>query len=117
MIRWQKGGTTAALMLAVTLFSGCASTGKAVAELEPGMPKQQVLDILGPPADRSFRGTDEAWQYQEVAGFGQCKYTTVWIVDGKLVGVSTRRGSSVAGCGLGSEEVDWSQMPAPPSGS
>jgi len=115
MTRSQTCGATAALTLAVMLFSGCASTGKAVAELEPGMPKQQVLDILGPPADRSFRGTDEAWQYQEVAGFGQCKYTTVWIADGKLVGVSTRRGSSVAGCGLGSEEVDWSQMPAPPS--
>jgi SmpA/OmlA family protein len=105
-----------ALLLTITMISGCTSTGKAVAELEPGMTKQQVLEILGPPADRSFRGTDEAWQYQEIAGFGQCKYTTVWIADGKLVGISTRRGSSVAGCGLGSEEVDWSKMPAPGPG-
>lgn len=101
------------LLLFLALVSlGCASTGKAVAELEPGMTKQQILDILGPPADRSFRGTDEAWQYQEIAGFGQCKYTTVWISGGKLVGVATRRGTSVAGCGLGSQEVDWSQMPS-----
>jgi len=90
---------------------GCASTGKAVAKLEPGMTKAEVLNALGPPADRSFRGDDEAWQYQEIAGFGQCKYTTVWIANGKLVGVSSRRGASVAGCGLGSEEVDWSEMP------
>jgi hypothetical protein len=76
------------------------------------MTKQQVLTALGPPADRSFRGKDEAWQYQEIAGFGQCKYMTVWISDGKLVGVSTRRGKSVAGCGLGSSEVDWQQMPS-----
>lgn len=89
----------------------CASTGKAVVNLEPGMTKQQIVDMLGTPADRSFRGSDEAWQYQELAGFGQCKYTTVWISEGKLVGISTRRGGSVAGCGLGSEEVDWSQMP------
>jgi len=100
------------LLLSVVLLSACASTGKAVAQLEPGMTKQQVLQILGEPADRSFRGTDEAWQYQEIAGFGQCKYTTVWISGGKLVGISTRRGSSVAGCGLGSQEVDWSQMPS-----
>ena len=100
------------LVITTLVFVGCASTGKAVAKLEPGMTKQQVLDILGPPADRSFRGTDEAWQYQEIAGFGQCKYTTVWISKGKLVGISTRRGGSVAGCGLGSQEVDWSQMPA-----
>lgn len=100
------------LLLTIALvFVGCASTGKAVATLEPGMSKQQVLDILGPPADRSFRGNDEAWQYQEIAGFGQCKYTTIWISNGKLVGVSSRRGSSVAGCGLGSQEVNWEEMP------
>lgn len=113
----QTCRTAAVLLLTIALLTGCASTGKAVAKLEPGMTKQQVLEILGPPADRSFRGNDEAWQYQEIAGFGQCKYTTVWISDGKLVGISTRRGSSVAGCGLGSQEVDWSQMPAPEPGS
>jgi hypothetical protein len=100
------------LLVVVLMSAGCASTGKAVANLEPGMTKQQVLAILGPPADRSFREKDEAWQYSEVAGFGQCKYTIAWIADDKLVGVSTRRGASVAGCGLGSEEVDWRQMPA-----
>jgi SmpA/OmlA family protein len=105
-----------AFLLIVSLISvGCASTGKAVAKLEPGMTKQQVLAALGEPADRSFRGKDEAWQYQEIAGFGQCKYTTVWITEGKLIGVSTRRGKSVAGCGLGSSEVDWQQMPSPSS--
>lgn len=100
------------LVLAVSLV-GCASTGKAVVKPEPGMTKDQVVQILGTPADRSFRGSDEAWQYQEVAGLGQCKYTTVWISNDKLLGVSTRRGSSVAGCGLGSEPVDWDQMPKP----
>ena len=99
---------------ALVCLAGCASTGKAVAQLEPGMPKERVIQILGEPADRSLRGSDEAWQYQEIVGFGQCKYTTVWIAAGQLVGVSTRRGASVAGCGLGSHEVDWSQMPTPP---
>jgi hypothetical protein len=100
------------LLIVLLTLVGCASTGKALAKLEPGMTKQQILAILGSPADRSFRGKDEAWQYQEIAGFGQCKYTTVWITDGKLIGVSTRRGKSVAGCGLGSSEVDWQQMPS-----
>jgi len=100
------------LLVAALIFIGCASTSKAVAKLEPGMTTQQVLAVPGSPADRSFRGSDEAWQYQEIAGFGQCKYTTVWISNAKLVGVSTRRGASAAGCGLGSREVDWSQMPS-----
>jgi hypothetical protein len=102
----------ATTFLALLLLSGCASTGKAVAQLEPGMSKERILKVMGRPSDQSFRGTDEAWQYQGIAGFGQCKYTTVWIANGKLIGISTRRGGSVAGCGLGSREVDWSEMDA-----
>jgi SmpA / OmlA family len=104
----------ARLLVCAGILASCASTGKAVAKLEPGMAKQQVLAIMGEPADRSFRGTDEAWQYQEIAGFGQCKYTTVWISNGKLVGVSSRRGGSVAGCGLGSRDSPDATSPSQP---
>ena len=97
----------------VLVVSACTTTGTNVAKLDPGMSKERVLGIMGQPADRSIRGTDEALQYQEIAGFGQCKYTTIWIANGKMVGVSTRRGSSVAGCGLGSRPVDWAEMPSP----
>jgi hypothetical protein len=102
----------AALLVALT-FVACASnrTDDAVSKLEPGMSKGSVIALLGKPGDRAFRGTDEALSYAKIAGFGQCKYTIVWLKDGKLVGVSTRRGSSVAGCGLGSEPVNWNQMP------
>lgn len=110
MVKPRSLSFVAALVVA-SLSVGCASTGKAAVKLEPGIAKEEVLQLMGPPNDRSFRGADEAWQYQEIAGFGQCKYTTVWISAGKLVGVSTRRGASVAGCGLGSEEVDWTEMP------
>jgi hypothetical protein len=98
---------------ALIFIASCTTTGKNVARLDPGMSKDSILKIMGPPADRSIRGTDEALQYQEIAGFGQCKYTTIWIADGKMIGVSTRRGGSVAGCGLGSRPVDWSEMPSP----
>ncbi|MGH8397586.1 MAG: outer membrane protein assembly factor BamE domain-containing protein [Gammaproteobacteria bacterium] len=103
---------TLSILAILLLGSGCASIDRNVEKLEPGMSKQQVLSIMGEPADRSFRGTDEAWRYQEVTGFGQCKYTTIWIRQGKLVGVSTRRGGSVFGCGLGSEPVNWQEMPS-----
>lgn len=38
---------------------------------------------------------------------------TAWISDGKLVAVTARRGTNIAGCGLGSAKVDWGQMPRP----
>lgn len=97
--------------LLLLTFSITAAAGKPTERIEPGMPKDNVRKLLGAPANRSFRGTDEAWQYQEVVGFGQCKYTTVWIRDAKVVGLSERRAKSVAGCGLGSKEIDWSEMP------
>jgi hypothetical protein len=100
-----------ALFVLLSVLSGSAFAGKPTDQIEPGMSKDQVQKLLGKPANRSFRATDEAWQYHEVAGFGQCKYTTVWIRDAKVVGLSERRGKSVAGCGLGSKEIDWSEMP------
>ena len=99
--------------LAIAL-AGCASTTqRGKAELNPGMTTDQVRTILGDPDDRSFRASNEAWQYQDVVGFGQCEYLTAWFLDGALHAVTTRRGSSVAGCGLGSMPVDWGQMPKP----
>ena len=102
------------LIIILSLFIvGCASTIKKSLSLEPGMSKQSVFKILGTPENRSFKGDNEAWQYQEIVGFGQCSYLTAWFSRGTLIAVTSRRGRSVAGCGIGSREVDWGQMPKP----
>ena len=100
------------IVVALTL-GACTSLDRKSLTLEPGMTKEQVLHIMGPPSDRSFRGTDEALQYQGVVGFGECIYITTWFKQRKLVAVTQRRGSSAAGCSLGSREIDWGQMPKP----
>ena len=101
------------LVVAMTL-AGCASTTKrGKAELDVGMNIAQVRETLGAPDDRSFRENNEAWQYHDIVGFGQCEYLTAWFTNGLLHAVTTRRGGSVAGCGLGSTPVDWGQMPKP----
>lgn len=84
-----------------------------MAELNPGMTTTDVMKLLGKPDVRSFRGDNEAWQYFDVVGFGQCEYLTAWFTNGVLHAVTTRRGDSIAGCGLGSKSVDWGQMPNP----
>lgn len=102
------------LSILVLIFCcACASITKKSMLLNPGMSKQEVLNILGTPDGRSFKGEDEAWQYQEIVGFGQCSYIIAWFYQGRLVAATNRRGGSVAGCGLGSREVDWGQMPKP----
>lgn len=104
------------LLTAITLAlitAGCAQTTKNSIALEPGMTKKQVLDLMGAPEARSFRGEGEAWQYQEIVGFGQCSYIIVWLNSSRVTAVTSRSGPSIAGCGLGSREVDWGQMPKP----
>jgi hypothetical protein len=100
-----------ALIADLALLSACAAPNTNV--LDPGMSKEQVTGILGVPETRSFKGNDEAWQYQGVVGFGQCKYSTVWFSNGVVIAVTSRSGASAGGCGLGSREVDWGQMPKP----
>ena len=104
------------LMFAVMLLSivGCSThLTRTSYSLEAGMPKQEVIEKMGLPDRRSMRGNDEALQYSEIAGFGQCSYIIVWLSGGKVTAVTSRSGPSVAGCGLGSKEVDWGQMPKP----
>ena len=98
-------------VVALTLGACASTTKRAKADIDRGMTAAQVRDIAGSPDMRSFKDNAEAWQYQDVVGFGQCEYVTVWFLDGAVRGITTRRGSSVAGCGLGSTEVDWAQMP------
>jgi len=97
-----------------TLVACASTTARGKEELNVGMTMERVRALLGAPDDRSFRQTDEAWQYNDVVGFGQCEYLTAWFTNGVLHAVTTRRGSSVAGCGLGSSAVDWGQMPKAP---
>ena len=101
-------------LILLAAISACASTTKrGKAELEVGMTATQVRTLLGTPDDRSFRESNEAWQYHDVVGYGQCEYLTAWFTNGVLHAVTTRRAASIAGCGLGSMPVDWGQMPKP----
>ncbi len=75
------------------------------------MSKKDLIASMGAPDTRSFSGSSEAWQYSEVVGFGQCSYITVWLSNEVIHSVTSRKGSSIAGCGLGSSEVDWGHMP------
>jgi len=101
------------VILFITI-QGCSSQlTKTSYSLEKGMPKSEVIEKMGLPDRRTMKGDDEALQYSEIAGFGQCSYIIVWLSQGRVIAVTSRSGPSIAGCGLGSKEVDWGQMPKP----
>jgi hypothetical protein len=102
------------LVIMSSVLFGCSThLTKTSFSLEAGMTKQEVIDKMGLPVRWSMRGSGEALQYSEIVGFGQCSYIIVWLSEGEVTAVTSRSGSSVAGCGLGSKEVDWGQMPNP----
>jgi hypothetical protein len=109
----KKGMRNLVIVGLALLVFGCSNhLTKTSYSLEKGMSKSDVIEKMGLPDRRSMRGDDEALQYSEVAGFGQCSYIVVWLSMDKLTAVTSRSGSSVAGCGLGSKEVDWGQVPS-----
>lgn len=98
-------------LLLLVCISACTSIDENNMKLAPGMSREQVIEIMGPPDRRAFRGKDEALQYQGVIGYGQCIYLTAWMHENVLVGTTDRRGASIAGCGLGSKKLHWDDMP------
>jgi hypothetical protein len=100
------------LVLALIVLSGCGSTTtKAIDDVRPGLTATEVTNLLGDPTNRSFLETYEAWQYDDIVGFGQCEYITIWFDNEIVQSMTSRRGSSIAGCGLGSDPVNWDDMP------
>jgi hypothetical protein len=102
------------IVIVLMVIMGCSThLTRTSYNIDAGMSKQVVIDKMGMPDRRSMRGNDEALQYSEVVGFGQCSYIIVWLSEGKVMAVTSRSGPSIAGCGLGSKEVDWGEMPKP----
>lgn len=82
------------LVAASLLVSGCANTLiRQSAAIDRGMSKQDVTKILGPPADKQFRGPDEAWQYCELGAFVG-DFLVVWFYDSTVTGLTTYKDSS-----------------------
>lgn len=104
-------------------LGGCAfSSGPGIIDdlrerlflISYGDPQSKVLDVLGPPADRSFSGTNEAWQYcQNTDGFSAHSFATVYLKDAAVTAVttSTQPANSI-NCSAQFPVIDWGQVPA-----
>jgi len=102
-----------AVILAMLGLSACGSLERRTATIAPGDTTQRVLSVLGTPGDRQFNGALEAWQYcQTGAGFGYHDFRTIWIRDGRVVGMNSYKDHTAAsGCGGHFKSIDWSSAP------
>ena len=111
---------TLAATLTVVLLTSCAGSGGVVPNVRQaslainyGDSKSKVLDVLGTPGDRSFKGADEAWQYCSMKWSSEETYLTVWFTNERVIGITSKDIDLVAGsCDLAYESVDWGQRPA-----
>lgn len=112
----QMKGLPVVALLAVTLAGGCAS-GSALMKksvlLDRGNPKERVLEVMGAPGDRQFRGDDEAWQYcrTDYSGFSADQYVVVWLYQGRVTGVTTYRNTQFGTCSSFFKTVRWEDAP------
>jgi len=106
------------ILFSVLTLVGCTTTGSVsnirekILLISFGDTKEKVLEVLGTPGDRSFRGNSEAWQYCST-GFTIDTYSTIWFDDGLVTGVTTKYARLAVDdyCSQQFLEVDWGQRP------
>ncbi len=107
--------TTTLLIATITLFLvACGSLEKKSALIGIGDEKEHVLKIMGPPADRQLKGSNEAWQYCQTtgAGFGYHDYRIIWLYNDKVTGITSYKSSREgASCVTDIRSVRWEEAP------
>jgi len=88
---------------------GCGTASRQAINVNPGMNREQVANLLGTPGDRQFHGLDEAWQYFDLGMFAD-KYTVVWFYDGRVTGMTSYTGTNETLTGT-FREVRWEDRP------
>jgi hypothetical protein len=103
-----------ALLLSALFFvlGGCAnSLVKQSAGLDRGMTKAQVLQVMGPPANKQFKDLNEAWQYCELGAMAG-DFLMIWFYDGVVTVLTQWTDSSPAfDCTNRLRSVRWEDAP------
>jgi S1-C subfamily serine protease len=102
----------AMIVIMLVTLTGCANTlVKSSAGVDRGMTKDQVMQVLGQPADKQFRDSDEAWQYCELGAMAG-DFLVVWFHDSRVTGVTHWTDSSPAlDCTTLLRPIRWETAP------
>jgi len=103
------------LPLLILTLSSCGSLEKKTILISPGDTKPVVLDIMGVPDDRQFKGgltySAEAWQYCiSGAGFGYNDHRIIWFENGLVTGITSYK-TYRTDCAGQIQAVNWTRRP------
>lgn len=84
------------MMVMGVMLSGCAThwfttLSKRSHEIEPGMTKQEVVNILGTSKYRSFHGQFEQWEYRSTLGGNDWDVVRIEFINGRVVSMDSHR--------------------------
>ena len=81
-------------------------------QIDPGMNKQEVIALMGPPEQRSFRGQAEALTFCGWTVFQGFLTYTIWFFEEAVVAMTDDMVHTGAGdCSQFLSPVDWGQAP------
>lgn len=93
-------------------LSGCASTNENLSKINYQDSKQDVLTKLGPPENRQFKRSLEAWQYCSTGiGFGVDSYNVIWFKDDLVIGSNSYTSFAPGLCSSHFKSVNWEDEP------
>ena len=99
------------VILLIAVLSSCAGVKNRALQIDTGISKDRVTEVMGTPDDRQFSGSYEAWQYSMVVSIGVCDYTVIWFNEGKVTGITSYRNFSTLGCRHGLKSINWQEAP------
>ena len=118
----MKSSIFGVLMVGVALLTaGCGTNPsnsnedikQKAMQVDPGMNKREVAEIMGSPEQRSFRGQAEALTFCGWTVFQGFLTYTVWFFEDSVVAMTDDMIHTGAGdCSQFLSPVDWGQAPA-----
>ena len=97
-------------------LSGCAEQSQSIVgsnQVTAGMTAAQVQQLMGPPKNRQFSGTDEAWQYCETdyTGFAGDQYVLLWLSNGRVTGLERYTNTLTGTCDTFFRQIKFDDAP------
>jgi SmpA / OmlA family len=95
------------IVILLGFLSACVGLESKSLQLEVGSSKEDILKIMGTPAYQATQDGVIAWRYAARVGFGYCDYREFYILRDKVIHINQYYHSSLAGCTVGLQKIDW----------
>jgi hypothetical protein len=98
------------LFILLGVLSACTGLDRQSSQLDVGSTKEEVLKSLGNPLEQSTEGGVIAYQYGARVALGYCDYKEYYFLNDKVIYINQYYHSSVAGCRVGLQKIDWTPV-------